>query len=187
MDAETSSDEGQNRHYASVIDDADRQTLTRIATTMSHRQSHRTNSIGGLDWNDAEMDPENKGFNLHKWLQIFMRDLDHENIKSKRAGILFKSLAVSGSGAALQTQQTVATSALAPIDMAKSLFSGKTDHKQILHHFDGVLKSGELLIVLGRPGSGCSTMLKSLCGETHGLTVDEKSLIHYNGKLLIFQ
>src|SRR4029434_10916983 len=41
--------------------------------------------------------------------------------------------------------------------------------------------SGELLAVLGRPGSGCSTFLKSICGELHGLTLGEKTNIHYNG------
>jgi ABC-type multidrug transport system ATPase subunit len=43
------------------------------------------------------------------------------------------------------------------------------------------LKSGELLAVLGRPGSGCSTFLKSICGELHGLKLGSKTNIHYNG------
>jgi ATP-binding cassette subfamily G (WHITE) protein 2 (PDR) len=43
------------------------------------------------------------------------------------------------------------------------------------------MKSGEMLIVLGRPGSGCSTLLKTMTGEMHGLQVDEQSTIHYNG------
>ena len=38
-----------------------------------------------------------------------------------------------------------------------------------------------MLIVLGRPGSGCSTFLKSICGELAGLNMDEKSVVHYNG------
>lgn len=50
--------------------------------------------------------------------------------------------------------------------------------------FNGLLKKGELLLVLGRPGSGCSTLLKSICGELHGLDLDKESTIHYNGKVL---
>ena len=35
--------------------------------------------------------------------------------------------------------------------------------------------------MLGRPGSGCSTFLKTVCGELSGLNLDEGSDIHYNG------
>jgi ATP-binding cassette subfamily G (WHITE) protein 2 (PDR) len=58
---------------------------------------------------------------------------------------------------------------------------GKKRPKQILHGFDGLIKGGELLIVLGRPGSGCSTLLKTLCGELHGLMLGSNSTIHYDG------
>jgi energy-coupling factor transporter ATP-binding protein EcfA2 len=33
---------------------------------------------------------------------------------------------------------------------------------EILRDFDGLVKSGEMLVVLGRPGSGCSTFLKTI-------------------------
>ena len=36
-------------------------------------------------------------------------------------------------------------------------------------------------MVLGRPGSGCSTLLKTIAGETHGFYIDEKSEINYQG------
>ncbi|ERF73323.1 hypothetical protein EPUS_03156 [Endocarpon pusillum Z07020] len=38
-----------------------------------------------------------------------------------------------------------------------------------------------MLVVLGRPGSGCSTFLKITSGETHGFNVDPKSEINYQG------
>ncbi|KAI4844783.1 putative ABC multidrug transporter [Aureobasidium sp. EXF-8845] len=140
-------------------------TLTRTATSSSY----------------AGVDPESKDFSLEKWLRAFVKDFDSENLKATRAGIVWKNLSVSGSGAALQLQDTVAGIALKPLGMVKSLLSRNTKRKQILHNFNGNLKSGELLIVLGRPGSGCSTFLKSICGETHGLHIDEGSEIHYNG------
>lgn len=60
-------------------------------------------------------------------------------------------------------------------------FFGKSPEKTILNEFEGVLKTGEMLIVLGRPGSGCSTLLKTLMGELSGLDMKEQSEIHYNG------
>lgn len=61
-------------------------------------------------------------------------------------------------------------------------FLGRGPEKTILNEFDGVLKSGELLVVLGRPGSGCSTLLKTLMGELRGLDVKPQSEINYNGE-----
>jgi ATP-binding cassette, subfamily G (WHITE), member 2, PDR len=53
--------------------------------------------------------------------------------------------------------------------------------RHILRNFDGLIKSGKMLIVLGRPGSGYSTFLKIVCGELHRLLVHKESVIHYNG------
>jgi ATP-binding cassette subfamily G (WHITE) protein 2 (PDR) len=113
----------------------------------------------------AGVDPESKDFSLDKWLRAFVKDFDSENLKATRAGIVWKNAGI----------------ALKPLGMIKSLLSHNTERKHILRNFNGNLKSGELLIVLGRPGSGCSTFLKSICGETHGLHIEEGSEIHYNG------
>lgn len=52
---------------------------------------------------------------------------------------------------------------------------------QILRDFEGLIKSGELLVVLGKPGSGCSTLLKTISGETDGFVIDSESNINYQG------
>lgn len=52
---------------------------------------------------------------------------------------------------------------------------------QILRNVDGLVRSGEMLIVLGRPGSGCTTFLKTLAGETHGFYLEAETSIHYQG------
>lgn len=94
---------------------------------------------------------------------------------------MFKNLTVSGTGDAVQLQQTVASVLAGPLKPAEFLHLGKKTPKTILHSFDGLLHSGELLIVLGRPGSGCSTLLKTMCGELNGLHLDRSSTISYDG------
>ena len=60
--------------------------------------------------------------------------------------------------------------------------TGRGKHKiQILRDFEGLARSGEMLVVLGRPGAGCSTLLKTISGETHGFYIDEGSQINYQG------
>ena len=51
----------------------------------------------------------------------------------------------------------------------------------ILKGLDGLVESGEMLVVLGPPGSGCSTLLKTIAGETHGIYVNGKSYLNYQG------
>lgn len=40
--------------------------------------------------------------------------------------------------------------------------------KTILENFNGVIQPGEMCLVLGRPGSGCSTFLKTIANEREG-------------------
>lgn len=151
--------------------------LERLIT--NDRRLSRVDTLTNLKDDDPVLNPKDKNFDLYKWVRKFMHGLDENGIRSLRAGIVFKNMSVSGSGSALQLQQTVASMLLSPF---RDMSFGHKDHKQILNRFDGVLKSGELLIVLGRPGSGCSTFLKTLCGELHGLNLEEGSTVHYNGK-----
>lgn len=39
-------------------------------------------------------------------------------------------------------------------------------HKTILHNLSGVVRPGEMLLVLGRPGSGCSTFLRAAANRS---------------------
>lgn len=161
--------------------DNDDDDYTDVLTRLASRDQAlgRTDTLALQD-DDSTLDPSSKDFDLHRWTRRFMAGFDEEGIKALRAGFVFKNLNVSGSGAALQLQQTVASILWQP---AKDLIGafGHTRHKQILKDFNGILQSGELLIVLGRPGSGCSTFLKTICGEQSGLKVDSHSEIHYNG------
>lgn len=180
------------RQYAPIdgIDDQDRKELTRLATAISGRrpstahdaESLRRTKTLDLPDDDPSLDPASKSFDLYKWLRKTVHAFDQEGIQAKRAGIVFKDLNVSGSGAALQLQHTVPDIFLTPFRFREYFGKGSKQHKQILRNFDGVLKTGELLIVLGRPGSGCSTFLKSLCGELTGLSLKKGSVIHYNGE-----
>ncbi|KAF2087078.1 ATP-binding cassette transporter ABC1 [Saccharata proteae CBS 121410] len=188
---EGESSENSERGYE-PINAGDQDELRRIASSLSRRPISRRNTgvsggdlekvdtLAGLDESSPALDPNSKEFDIYKWLRMFMRSLDEEDIKIKRAGVLFRDLNVSGSGSALNLQKNVGSLLLAPLRPG-DFFSFHKNEKKILHDFNGLMKSGELLIVLGRPGSGCSTLLKSMCGELHGLDLDEKSTIHYNG------
>ena len=164
----------QRRVTRAEIDDDGRQELARIFTS----QSKVTQQMSIAQPNDPRVDPSNEAFDLSRFLNMFRNQLEGEGIEMKKVNVVYKNLDVFGSGKALQLQSTVSDMFMAPF-RAKEFF-GKSERKQILHSFDGIIRAGELCVVLGRPGSGCSTLLKALTGELHGLDTDD-SVIHYNG------
>lgn len=63
--------------------------------------------------------------------------------------------------------------------LAKSLFrlGRKAEEVDILTSFRGLVKPGEMVLVLGKPGSGCSTFLKVIANQRQGYT-------HVDGEVL---
>ena len=60
-------------------------------------------------------------------------------------------------------------------------FSGRRNRQRVLlNDFSGSMREGEMLLVLGRPGSGCSTFLKTIACQTEGYTKVEGA-ISYGG------
>ncbi|KAI5293054.1 GTPase-activating protein [Ascosphaera acerosa] len=140
----------------------------------------RVDTLTGLKFDDPVFDPQSPQFDFHKWARMFMKLLEDANIKKRRAGFTFKHLTVTGSGSDLHLQPTFTTPFRALWAPRETLGLGKPS-RNILHDFNGTVKKGELLVVLGRPGSGCSTFLKTMAGQTHGLVLQPGSEVTYNG------
>lgn len=187
---QTDSDQVVFEHFSAE----DRAELTRIASNFPRHNAtdsgisgmstvERNDTLEGIELGDAVLDPTSDKFEHYKWARMMLRVSDRQGVTMRKSmGVVFERLSVSGQGSALQYQDNVGSLLLAPFRPREHLSCGRrVPQKQILHDFDGVLKSGELLIVLGRPGSGCSTFLKSISGELHGLKLGTNSDIQYNG------
>jgi ABC-type multidrug transport system ATPase subunit len=98
-------------------------------------------------------------------------------------GVSFKNLGVYGYRTSSDYHHTVATYVL----RVASLFSGRCLYSRsrvdILKGLDGMVRPGEARLVLGRPGSGCSALLKSLAGQFNGVTLSSFSEVNYSGEL----
>ena len=157
-------------------------TLHRTHTKTSQQPGMaRVDTLAGVTDDDPRLDPEKPEFDIYVWCRTLMRALDEENIKTAKSGFTFKDLSVSGTGAALSLQRNVGSVLMAPFRLGEYFSIGGKPHKQIIRNFNGTVKSGEMLIVLGRPGSGCSTFLKTVCGQLTGLELEAGSTVSYNG------
>ncbi|KAK9350882.1 P-loop containing nucleoside triphosphate hydrolase protein [Lipomyces doorenjongii] len=132
---------------------------------------------------DSSLDPSSENFNARKWMKTLLafQSRDPERYPKRTAGISFKNLSVHGFGSPTDYQKDVGN---APLEIG-ALFRWATGMgKQkidILRGFDGLIKSGEMLVVLGRPGSGCSTLLKTIAGEMNGIYMEDSSHVNYQG------
>ncbi|KAI4759834.1 putative ABC multidrug transporter [Aureobasidium sp. EXF-3400] len=154
------------------------QQRNKLGAPSTKRPSSDANTLNN-DENDPGLDPTSGKFDLDKYLQKTLAILEGENMILKEADVVMENVSVSGSGRGLNFQDTVSGIWTAPFRFRETL--ANTEPKHILRHCNALLKHGELLVVLGRPGAGCSTFLKAMTGETHSLRFDKASSIHYSG------
>ncbi|KAB8201223.1 P-loop containing nucleoside triphosphate hydrolase protein [Aspergillus parasiticus] len=93
--------------------------------------------------------------------------LEHQtSSESERLGdITFKDLSVIGAGAGHQRMHDVPETLqrLSKVANPATWFSRKPPpSRAILQRLTGTIRQGEMLMVVGRPGSGCTTVLKAL-------------------------
>lgn len=139
---------------------------------------------------DSNLDPASSAFDARTWVKDFIRmtESDPESAPQRSLGVAFKGLSVFGWGAAAEFQKTTGSILAEIANYLANLIRGKRHGRRvdILRDFEGVVEKGEMLLVLGPPGSGCSTLLKSLSGETAGLNVTPESCINFRGMFMSF-
>lgn len=127
------------------------------------------------------IDPLSSDFSPAAWFDAAAASRSGSPPKS--LGVSVRNLSVHGFRSSTDYQHTFGNYPLALLQsIGARLF--RPTRVDIIRSFDGVVRSGEMLLVLGRPGSGCSTLLKSLAGDTHGLSVHPDSCINYQGPFL---
>ncbi|KAL8695989.1 MAG: hypothetical protein Q9201_007878 [Fulgogasparrea decipioides] len=99
------------------------------------------------------------------------------------ASLIFRNLSVHGFDIRKDHQKTFLTYPLSIFAQLRRKLVGISHNSRvpILQDFEGIVTGGEMLLVLGRPDSGCTTLLKSLTGDTYGLHVDPAALLNYDG------
>lgn len=133
---------------------------------------------------DSPLNPNGPNFRARDWVKSMVKLSQRESDKNpqRTAGVAFKNLNVHGFGASSDYQKTVSNSVLEGYGLVRKVLGLEKPRRiDILRDFEGVVHPGEMLVVLGPPGSGCSTFLKTLTGETHGFNVAPESHINYQG------
>ncbi|CAE6414842.1 unnamed protein product [Rhizoctonia solani] len=165
-------------HHADSVpaDYFDNEGCAALTRTLSQLSQHQDNEAQGRATGDhssglgtlVEDGAEEEKFDFADRVRAALDRMDEEGIKHRELGVGFVDLTVRGLGAAAKYQDTL-FSMLSPRQWLQTL--NELRHppvKDILTGFTGTVKSGEMLLVLGSPGSGCSTLLKVLANQQQG-------------------
>ncbi|KAF2499776.1 hypothetical protein BU16DRAFT_480695 [Lophium mytilinum] len=185
----------------------DFEALRRNLTSMSRSRSHRTERSDGLSriisrrrrpttagTEDTEPGEEpldkDEDFQLHDFMREGHFEKRQNGVSAKKVGVTWKNLTVKGAGSTTAFVRTLPDAVIGTFgpDLYK-IISGfipalklkkHVETRTLLHGFCGVLRDGEMMLVLGQPGSGCSTFLKAIANdrETYAEVTGD---VHYGG------
>ncbi|KAK8188116.1 putative ABC transporter [Phyllosticta capitalensis] len=191
FDIETWTSISPTKNWSPDNDDTcigDRERLQRIHSLASHYSQLPIYLESGRNPFKAPpgsaLDPKSPHFSTREWARAVFQLHIAEPYKApvRTAGIAFANLAVTGWGEDDNRQRTVSSVVWQSMNALRNkLGIGRRQKKTILRAFDGIVEAGEMCLVLGRPGSGCSTLLKTISGDTHGLNLGDSSYINYQG------
>ncbi|KAL8747983.1 MAG: hypothetical protein Q9190_000195 [Brigantiaea leucoxantha] len=83
---------------------------------------------------------------------------------SSRADVVFDQVSVEGNGKGVQAAPTISTAVMSFLNIFNPMTyrTIPSPSRTLLRDFSGTIGTGEMLLVIGRPGSGCTTFLKTL-------------------------
>ncbi|KAK4503435.1 hypothetical protein PRZ48_004350 [Zasmidium cellare] len=166
-------------------------SLRRTVTGTSKKQQSRASSRRGNrneeqrgqeaeekdELGDAEAGrPEEDGddFELDQFMRGGHFEKRSENGANKRVGVIFKDLTVKGLGSTTAFVRTLPDAIIGTFGpdlyhiisrFIPALAHRNGETRTLLNGFTGCVRDGEMMLVLGRPGSGCSTFLKSIANN----------------------
>ncbi|KAH7325675.1 ABC-2 type transporter-domain-containing protein [Stachybotrys elegans] len=132
---------------------------------------------------DSRLNPHGDSFDARHWARSLSRFVREHGQGYRKTGFSFQSMNVFGFGTPTDHQSDVGSVIIDLPNKLLNLFTKNNGQRRIdiLRGFDGVVRAGEMLVVLGPPGSGCSTYLKAIAGEMNGIYTDPSTRFNYQG------
>ncbi|PNP44631.1 ATP-binding cassette, subfamily G (WHITE), member 2, PDR [Trichoderma gamsii] len=167
-----------------VDDSKEMQRRASVVQALARSYSRASGAAGDnpfLAGPDSPLNPASENFSGKEWAKAVVGLVSQDGGSFRSAGVCFQNLNVHGFGESTDYQKDIANVWLSLAGWAGGLISSNKQRIDILRQFDGIVRKGEMLVVLGPPGSGCSTFLKTIAGEMNGIYVDDDSYFNYQG------
>ena len=175
---EDDSDSEASGGFAPIKASATKDSATRpsLYESLTRRHTNRSDHQGSYLSPQATHSAEDQAEIERLMSRIFGKNRQEhsEEEKTRHVGLVFKDLTVKGVGLGAALQPTVGDFFSGLPRLIRGLIgkgpkiAQKPPIRTIVNKFTGCVRPGEMLLVLGRPGSGCSTFLKVLANQRYG-------------------
>lgn len=194
------SPEGAKEDFEELRRELTRLSVQRSRSIRSARDSRRLRSLtsrrashprGDEEIPDDVLDREAGEFDLADFLlggHLERRTTAGE--PAKRIGVVFKNLTVTGVETGASFARTLPDAVIGTFgpDLYNIVchflpflrFGRKPPVRDLVHDFTGVVREGQIMLVLGRPGAGCSSFLKAIAND-RGAYADVSGDVSYGG------
>lgn len=144
-------------------------SMNRVPTGRSQRTAAQ--SEGDVEANANAADDDDDAFQLAPFMREGHFEKRTDEGSEKKVGVIYKDLVVKGTGGGAAFARTLPDAILGTFGpdlyhvlcrFIPSLAMKTGNLRTLLHGFTGCVRDGEMMLVLGRPGSGCSTFLKAI-------------------------
>ncbi|KLU92926.1 hypothetical protein MAPG_11875 [Magnaporthiopsis poae ATCC 64411] len=149
--------------------------LSRASRVRSRSSQHQHDiEKAGVDLAQSSSS-ESERFDLESYLRSGIAAQREAGIRPKHIGVYWDNFTVKGMSGVSNFVQTFPDAVLGFFDVwtpIKSMLGlgAKGTEATLLDDFRGVCKPGEMVLVLGKPGSGCTTFLKTITNQRFGYT-----------------
>ncbi|KAI8264263.1 ABC transporter G family member 11 [Colletotrichum sp. SAR11_239] len=149
---------------------------SRVNSRNSRRKSEDVEkTVANVNSATPSSDTDGEQFDLEAVLRGGVEAEREAGIRPKHIGAYWDGLTVTGIGGTTNYVKTFPDAFVDFFDyvtpVMKMLGLGKKGvEATLLDHFKGVCKPGEMVLVLGKPGSGCTTFLKTIANQREGFT-----------------
>ncbi|QLG71869.1 hypothetical protein HG535_0C02190 [Zygotorulaspora mrakii] len=123
-----------------------------------------------------------QGFNANRILQEFVSDANEQGVKFRKTGVMLENVGAEGDDESALEGATFGNILLLPYTIFKAVVNKRRQKKRkILQNVNLLANPGEMVLVLGRPGAGCSSLLKVTAGVIDQFSGGVQGDISYDG------
>ncbi|KAK5134541.1 hypothetical protein LTR08_006326 [Meristemomyces frigidus] len=147
---------------------------SRPTTHHTDTQASKVSTSGDTEAGPAKEESEEDDFSLDRFMREGHFEKREDGGSTKKVGVIYKNLTVKGVGSAASFVRTLPDAIIGTFgpDLYHIICSyipvlaGKTgETRTLINDFTGCVRDGEMMLVLGRPGAGCSTFLKAIANN----------------------
>ena len=157
--------------------------LERLGEILSQRTTRDNMDDNSEEINiDLQSSIITEAFDIKKEFQTFVNNADDQGIHLRKSGVIIEDIGCIGQDSSSLEGSTVSDILFLPYTIYKKIKSIKSNKmRTILQNVNGLAKPGEMILVLGRPGAGCSSFLKLIAGITENFAGGCSGEITYDG------